>query len=343
MSFAAEKAPDTPGTLTLNDYYDLMRYYAYGECIETRVTALNLDRAYVDFLNSVYRYASLLFAAPGTFTALELENRKKDMWRFAWENQWLYLRLLKGRVQRARAESFDLNEFQRTVLMRRGMVFSAIRDGYKKCVDIDQTQCSYVRQIEDRGASSSARIAFNPDTWRGVTVRVLHMNKILKLLRDADRILMQAKEKPAPAAVAAGISAFVSRLGQALILQYIRPDDKGRADERRRLEDESNSLLEDSMAHLERALFDAYQEILIGVISHIALFRDSGYATEEWWNRLTATRKMEHDNKRFCEKLTAYQQLEPGVHGFLDYAQSLYCVIKPKSGFLKRKFSLSSK
>ena len=104
-----EKPLPVPAKLTLQDYYDLVRYYAYGECIETRVVALNLDRAYVDFINSVYRYASLLFAAPGTFTDVELENRKKDMWRFAWENQRLYLQLLKGRIQRPGAESLDLS------------------------------------------------------------------------------------------------------------------------------------------------------------------------------------------------------------------------------------------
>ncbi len=338
-----EKPLPVPAKLTLQDYYDLVRYYAYGECIETRVVALNLDRAYVDFINSVYRYASLLFAAPGTFTDVELENRKKDMWRFAWENQRLYLQLLKGRIQRPGAESLDLNAFQRDVLMRRGMVFSVIQDGYRQCVDIDKEHCDYVQRIEDRGASSAARLRFDPDAWHAAAVRVRHMNKLLKLLQSADEILGQAKEKPAPAGVAAGISVFVSHLGRALMLQYLRPDDVEKDEERRRLEDESNRLLKEAMPYLERALFDAYQEILVGVVSRITLFRDSGFATEQWWDCLTETRKMEHDNNGFTEKLNAYQRLELGIRGFLDYAQSLYCVIKPKSSFLKRKFSLSSK
>lgn len=303
------------------DYYDLMRYYAYGECIECRAATLNLDRGYADFINAVYRYASLFFAAPGTVAAEDVENQKKDMWKFAWENQWLYLQLLKGRAQRSRAAKLDLDDVKSAIVTLRGEAFSTVREGYKKCVEIDRTECSYVRQIEDRGAPASLQLAFDVDIWSEIALRVRHMNEILELLQEADEILNRKKEKPAPAAVAAGMYVFVSHLGRALILQYIRPDSAAEGDKRERLETESNKLLEDSIRHLERALFDAYKEILISVISRVALFRDSGFATEDWWDLLTNARRMEHDRREFPEKIDAYRQLEPGIRGFLDFVK----------------------
>jgi hypothetical protein len=306
--------------LTPQDFYDLMRYYAYGECIECRAATLNLNRGYADFLNSVFRYAGLLFADPETFTPEELEDRKKDMWQFAWENQLLYLRLLRDTARLPAAKALDLEEFKRTTVTPRGMMFSVVRTGYMKCVEIDQRPCSYVQQIESRNGPPIAPLAINTDVWAKITLRVQCVNDVLSFLRDTDTGLHRAEEKQAPAAVVAGIYVFVSHLGRAFVQQYLRPDSAEKADERHALEDESNDLLEKSLPHLERAIFDAYKEILLTVLSRSGRFHESGHATGDWWIALAEARQREHDRKDFEEKLEAYQRLEPGIRGFLAHA-----------------------
>ncbi len=315
--------------LTLADYYDLMRYYIYGECIECRAAMLNLDRAYVDFINCVYRYASLLFAEPGTFTAGELEQRKQEMWRFGWENQKLYLTLLKNTAKRKKAKNLDLSSISnilRPTITPKGDAFFALQKGYAQCVAIDDTPCSYAETIEKKGAPSSRSMDIGADIWSAIGERVDSMNKALALLDRVDAILMRKEEKPGPAAVAASLHVFVAHLGRAFVRQYIRPDgeEEKNKEERRCLGDETNKILKDSQQHLERALFDAYKEILIAVIRRHALFHESKCATEKWWDSLTKARKLEHDRtgEDFSTRFMAYKQLEPGILQFLDYVQA---------------------